>query len=194
MAVSTIAIAIAICASEPKIHFRLISNFLTSALFVSTCGMFSVTEVIVEDSAGKPKAPKQRLLKKRIRCYMDIAVDGDSAGRLVFELRADMKPRTCENFRSLCTGEHGISYKDCKFHKIVPGFVLQTGDVELKGQKKEGKGGRSIYGRSFADEKLDKLSHDGYGVLSMANAGPHTNNSQFMIVIDPKGTDWCTFL
>lgn len=101
-----------------------------------------------------------------------------------------MNPRTSENFRALCTGEHGWSYKDCKFHRIIPGFILQSGDVELKTQKKEGRGGVSIYGRSFADENMDKLSHDRYGVVSMANAGPHTNNSQFMITVDPEGTDW----
>lgn len=125
---------------------------------------------------------------------MDIAIDDAPAGRLVFDLRSDVKPRTVENFRSLCAGDRGFSYKGCKFHKIVPGFVLQAGDVELKGQKKEGKGGISIYGRSFADENLHKLSHDAYGVLSMANAGPHTNNSQFIITVDPEGTDWCTLL
>lgn len=147
---------------------------------------------MVDENVDKPKVPKQRLLRKRIRCYIDIAIDGDPAGRIVFELRADLKPRTCENFRALCTGERELSYKDCQFHRIVPGFVLQTGDVELKGQKKEGRGGHSIYGRTFADENLQKLSHDGYGVVSMANSGPHTNNSQFMIVVDPKGADWCT--
>lgn len=70
---------------------------------------------------------------------------------------------------------------------------MQAGDVELKGEKKEGTGGMSIYGRSFADENLEKLTHE-YGVVSMANAGgAHTNNSQFMIVVDPNGTDWCMF-
>lgn len=125
---------------------------------------------------------------------MDIAIDGEPAGRIVIELRPDVNPRTSENFRALCTGERDISYKGCKFTRIVPGFILQTGDVELKQQKKEGKGGISIYGRSFADENLEKLSHDRYGVVSMANAGPHTNNSQFMIIIDQKGTDWRTYL
>lgn len=71
--------------------------------------------------------------------------------------------------------------------------MLQTGDVELKTKRKEGRGGVSIYGRSFADENLDQLTHDGYGVVSMASSGPHTNNSQFMIIVDPEGTDWCTF-
>lgn len=121
---------------------------------------------------------------------MDIEIDGESAGRIIFELRPDVAPRACENFRALCSDHEELSYQGCKFHKIVPEFILQTGDVELKGQKKEGTGGLSIYGRSFADESLDQLSHAEYGVVSMANSGPHTNNSQFMIVIDRKGADW----
>lgn len=141
----------------------------------------------MESNVNPVQVPRGR---RRVRCFMDVAIDGEPAGRLVFELRSDLKPRTSENFRALCTGEHDISYKGCKFHKIVPGFVVQTGDVELKGSKNEGKGGRSIFGRSFADEKLEKLSHDAYGVVSMANSGPHTNGSQFMIVVDPKGADW----
>lgn len=145
---------------------------------------------VVRSASDTVKVPKSRIISKRIHCFMDIAIDGESAGRIIFELRPDVNPRTCENFRLLCTGERGLSYKDCKFHRIIPGFVLQTGDVELKTQKKEGRGGLSIYGRSFADENLKKLKHDGYGVVSMANAGPHTNNSQFMIVVDEKGTDW----
>lgn len=143
-------------------------------------------------TSTKPvKVPKTHILKKKPRCFLDISIDGQSVGRIVIELRPDVNPRTCENFKALCTGEHGFSYKGCKFHRIVPGFVLQTGDVELKAQKKEGKGGLSIYGRSFADENLDQLTHDRYGVVSMANCGPHTNNSQFMIVVDQDGTDWC---
>lgn len=76
-------------------------------------------------------------------------------------------------------------------HRVIPGFVVQSGDVEFKGTKKEGKGGRSIYGRTFADEDLEKLVHDQFGVVSMANAGvPHSSSSQFMIITDPVGADW----
>lgn len=150
-------------------------------------------EVIIQAEPEPAKVPRQRLLKKRVRCYMDITIDDEPAGRIVIELRTDINPRTSENFRALCTGERGLSYQGCKFHRIVPGFIIQTGDVELKGQKKEGRGGKSIYGRSFADENIDKLSHDRYGIISMANCGPHTNSSQFMIVVDPKGTDWRKF-
>lgn len=149
--------------------------------------------VVVENTFESRKVAVPRLLKKRLRCFMDIAIEGNAAGRITIELRPDVNPRTCENFRLLCTGERDLSYKGCKFHRIIPNFILQSGDVELKDQKKEGKGGMSIYGRSFADENLNKLSHAEYGVVSMANSGPHTNNSQFMIVVDPNGTDWRTY-
>lgn len=146
---------------------------------------------VVVDKVSQPvSVPKTGIFRKRARCFLDISIDGEAIGRIIIELRTDVNPRTCENFRLLCKGERELSYKGCKFHRIVPGFILQGGDVELKGQRKEGKGGRSIYGRSFADENLDQLSHDQYGVVSMANSGPHTNNSQFMIVVDEEGTDW----
>ncbi|CAN8068732.1 unnamed protein product [Agarophyton chilense] len=147
-------------------------------------------QVVVQTTAVPTKVARPRLLHKRMKCYLDVSIDASPAGRIIINLRPDIQPRTCENFRALCTGEHDLSYQFCKFHRIVPGFVLQSGDVELKTKSKEGRGGRSIYGRSFADENLHKLCHDQYGVVSMANSGPHTNNSQFMIVVDPKGTDW----
>lgn len=75
----------------------------------------------------------------------------------------------------------------------MPNYILQTGDVDLKGTEKEGTAGRSIYGRTFADEDMKKLLHDRPGVLSMANRGEHTNSSQFMIIVDDEGCDWRTF-
>lgn len=81
-----------------------------------------------------------------------------------------------------------------RHHRIVPGFIVQTGDVDHKGTSKEGKGGRSIYGPTFADENLNMLSHDKPGVLAMANRGPHTNGSQFMIITDEEGCEWRKFI
>lgn len=72
----------------------------------------------------------------------------------------------------------------------MPGYIVQSGDVDYKGTAKEGRGGRSVFGPTFADEDLDKLLHDKAGVLSMANKGPHTNGSQFMIIVDEEGCDW----
>ena len=99
-------------------------------------------------------------------------------GRITMELKEDVTPKTAENFKQLATRAPGEGFKACTFHRIIPGFMCQGGDFT----RGDGRGGRSIYGDKFADESF-ALGHRGPGILSMANAGPNTNGSQFFICV-----------
>jgi len=139
----------------------------------------------------------------RTQCYFDCAWSGpthdvdetgkivrsgndnkEHTGRILFELFDDVVPKTAENFATICKGgPKGESYSNTVFHRVIPRFMLQGGDFT----RGNGTGGRSIYGEKFPDENF-KLRHERPFLLSMANAGPNINGSQFFITTVP--TDW----
>ncbi|KAJ2338227.1 hypothetical protein IWW50_002314 [Coemansia erecta] len=120
--------------------------------------------------------------------FFDITIGGKDAGRIKMELFADVVPKTAENFRQLCTGEHRIDgvpqgYKNSPFHRIIPNFMAQGGDY-INGT---GTGCQSIHGEKFDDENFT-LKHTGPGLLSMANSGPNSNGCQFFLTL--QETPW----
>jgi peptidylprolyl isomerase len=140
---------------------------------------------------------KRLLSKTHPIVYFDIAIDGASRGRVALELFETTLPVTSRNFRAIANGYKSkilkqrslagpsltsvpLTYRNTKIHRIVPGFMIQGGDVLYS----NGFGTTSIYGKTFVDEHFG-VEHDRPGILSMANAGPDTNGSQFFITTAP---------
>lgn len=121
---------------------------------------------------------REKHLKKKEKkdmAFLDIGINNQNIGRIVIELFSKITPKTCNNFKALCVNPK-YSYKKCPIHRIIQNFMIQMGDFT----NGDGTGGMSIYGDRFEDENFT-VKHDQPYLVSMANAGPNTNGSQFFI-------------
>ena len=149
--------------------------------------MFNKAVCILSAISGSMAATLATVTQK---VYFDVEIDGAEAGRITFGLYGDVVPKTTANFAGLCAGDKGntksgkpLAFAGSPFHRIIPGFMAQGGDITSG----NGMGGESIYGEKFKDENF-QVKHEKPYLLSMANAGPNTNGSQFFITFEK--TSW----
>jgi len=141
-----------------------------------------------KDSTGRDNCTKSAVYLSvimanphRPRVFLDINIGEEPAGRLTIELFADKNPKTCENFRQLCTAEHeGLTYAKAPFHRVIDEFMIQGGDIA----NGDGTGTASIYNGEFEDENMDWREMDSAGLVCSANRGKDTNGSQFFVTLE----------
>jgi len=128
-----------------------------------------------KNNKGKTMTESQEKKEQKV-----VAVIKTTMGEIEIELFDKLTPKTVNNFVGLANKGY---YNGVIFHRVIDNFMIQGGDPTGTGR-----GGESIYGKKFEDEIVSTLRHDGAGILSMANAGPNTNGSQFFITL--VATPW----
>ncbi|KAK9051922.1 hypothetical protein SSX86_028550 [Deinandra increscens subsp. villosa] len=168
--------------SEPEMA-REISNLLRPRFFV----LFMIASLLVfvffSSFSRQEEGIVEEVYEITQRVFLDVDIDKQRLGRIIIGLYGEVVPKTVENFRFLCTGELGNSsrgtllhYKGTPFHRIIPGFMIQGGDIVHR----DGRGNESIYGGTFRDENF-KIKQSHPGMVAMVNSGPDSNGSQFFI-------------
>ncbi len=135
--------------------------------------------IVEEDHTGGVQLNSEQL--QMPKSGEEVAIITTNHGEIKLRLFPEVAPKAVENFKTHAKNGY---YNDVTFHRVMEDFMIQGGDPQGSGR-----GGESIWGSPFEDEFHDDYRNL-YGTLSMANAGPGTNGSQFFIVQKSDGTDW----
>lgn len=157
----------------------MVKEMFYSLLSFLLLACFSLSSESMAQTVNK-KTQKEKKIMESKNDTLTVAVIETNMGTIELELFAKKAVKTVENFVGLA--EKGY-YNGVIFHRVIDNFMIQGGDPTGTGR-----GGQSLWGEPFEDEVATGLKHDSEGILSMANAGPNTNGSQFFITL--KDTPW----